>query len=56
MPWTSFQAAGLDEIDASRRQRSLLMFIFHDIVDVLALVGAVRIGRGVWRRWHKITP
>ena len=32
------------------------MFVFHDIVDVLALVGAVRLGRGAWRRWHKIKP
>jgi hypothetical protein len=32
------------------------MFIFHDVVDMFALVGAVRLGRGVWRRWHKINP
>jgi hypothetical protein len=32
------------------------MFIFHDIVDVLALVGAVRLARGAWRRWHKVSP
>lgn len=30
------------------------MFIFHDLVDVFALVGMVRIGKGAWRRWHRI--
>jgi hypothetical protein len=39
-----------------QKGREIEMFIFHDIVDVLALVGAVRLGRGVWRRWHKINP
>ena len=31
------------------------MFIVHDIVDLLALVGAVRLGKGAWRRWHKVS-
>ena len=26
------------------------MFIFHDLVDVFALVGMVRIGKGAWKR------
>jgi hypothetical protein len=30
------------------------MFIVHDIVDLFALVGAVRLGKGAWRRWHKV--
>jgi len=32
------------------------MFLFHDIVDVFALFGMIRLGRGVWTRWHKINP
>jgi len=30
------------------------MFIFHDIVDLFALFGMVRLGRFVWKRRHKI--
>jgi hypothetical protein len=30
------------------------MFIFHDLLDVFALVGMVRIGKGAWSRWHRI--
>jgi hypothetical protein len=29
------------------------MFIFHDIVDLFALVGMVRVGRMAWNRRHK---
>jgi hypothetical protein len=29
------------------------MFIFHDIVDVFALFGMVRLGRVLWKRRHK---
>lgn len=30
------------------------MFFFHDIIDVFALYGAIRVGRLAWRRWHKV--
>ena len=29
------------------------MFIFHDIVDLFALFGMVRLGRVVWKIRHK---
>jgi hypothetical protein len=29
------------------------MFIIHDIVDLFALVGMVRVGRLVWKIQHK---
>jgi hypothetical protein len=29
------------------------MSIFDSILDLGLLYGAIRLGRGVWRRWHK---
>jgi hypothetical protein len=34
-------------------KRRFEMFIFHDIVDLFALFGLVRLGRVVWKFRHK---
>jgi hypothetical protein len=39
----------------TRKVKEIEMFIVHDLVDVFALVGMVRIGKGAWRRWHRIS-
>jgi hypothetical protein len=31
------------------------MFIFHDVVDLLALFGLIHVGRAVIKRRHKIS-
>jgi hypothetical protein len=31
------------------------MFIFHDLVDLFALVGLVHLGRAISKRRHKVS-
>jgi hypothetical protein len=50
MPSISVRAPGDESIHAREETE---MFVLHDIVDLLALFGAVRLGRVVWKIRHK---
>jgi hypothetical protein len=51
---TSIPAAGIDEIFRPSMEGRAQVFIFNDIVDLLAFYGMIRLGRVVWNRRHKV--